>query len=76
LARFPDLKRKIKAQALSGTDVESIVADVVRLGGVAAAWSLAGRYHVRAAQQLALVTEPLRQARLGEILELILGRNH
>jgi len=75
-ARSPILKEKVRMKNLLPAEVTQVVDDVIRLGGVSAAWALAGRYYGRALHYLGQVADPARRERLRHILESISNRKH
>jgi heptaprenyl diphosphate synthase len=75
-ARSPILRETVKGEGLAVGDVTYIVAEAIRLGGVADAWNLASRYYSRATSRLGKVGDPVRRERLRQILESIISRKH
>ena len=76
LASDPSLRELIRDRELSESEIASITADVVRLGGVAGSWRVADRYYRKAVALLERISDPVKKERLAGILAKIQSRQH
>lgn len=71
LLKQPELKHRIGQQHLSPTEINEIIAEVVKVGGVSMAYDVAEKYYLKTRKMINVLVDENKKLYLNEILDRI-----